>query len=179
MREFHGDLPSEDRISTAMHRERTSDFGPTAPPGPAAGQAVAGICATAQRETKRGAACRGVLGPDAAAVRVDHRSRDRQTHSHAIGLGGEKRFEQLRHAGGRDAVAAVAHGDFHEAIVLSARGHDQLACSLGRVLHGIHAVHDEDHQHLFDGRTVAGHARQAFGQVVPNRHAPVQRVARR
>jgi hypothetical protein len=45
---------------------------------------------------KYGAAARGILGSDSAAVCLDDRTRDRQAESHARAFRAEERIEELR-----------------------------------------------------------------------------------
>src|SRR5262245_57060664 len=92
----------------------------------------------AQREAEGGAAARGRLHPDAPAMRLYDRLRDRQTHPHAVLLGGHERLKQLVRNLGGNAGTGIFDRDRDHSIAGAFRRHEKLApLYLGHRLDGV------------------------------------------
>jgi hypothetical protein len=93
---------------------------------------------------RRGSA--GVRGcPQTAAVPLDDRAADRQSHAGALRLGAETPLEDLISVFARQPGSRVAHGDGEVAIGRNARRDGHFSA---RGLHSLDALENEVHQHL-------------------------------
>src|SRR5262249_5478394 len=85
--------------------------GRMSPPGRSASSLPASLARKPHVEYR--AMRRGGLGPQLAAVAADDQPADRQTHPHALALGGEERLEDALHMLGPDAFAGIGKCDEH------------------------------------------------------------------
>lgn len=124
-----------------------------------------------------------VPGIDDALVRFDDGFDDRQSHAHAVRLGGEEGIEHLRQRVARDAGAGIGddQGDVAGFIEFGADSQDAL---LGRhLLHCFHRIGGKVDQYLLQMRAVAKYVRQIFLQlhvqrgVMPDREIAEQAAA--
>lgn len=74
---------------------------------------------------------------------LDDRSADRKTHTHAIGLGGEERIEQLFRIPGVNAGPDILHRDDDLIGFVEPRPDRKCRWPVSDVRHGFDRVHDQ------------------------------------
>src|ERR1700680_2045902 len=94
------------------------------------------VCAHREGELKRtsvGCVCRG---PQPATVGFHDRTADRESHTHAVGFGGEEGVEQLVRILGGYTASAIRHTYEHMTRLVLAGSDHQLARPTRDRLHG-------------------------------------------
>ena len=81
-------------------------------------------------------------GPQPAAVRLDDRPADRQTHAQAGRLGGVKGLENAVRTYGVQARARVSNGNEDVARGVHLRTDQQFALLLSKITHRLGCIHD-------------------------------------
>src|SRR5438445_4882929 len=94
-----------------------------------------------------GAARRVVGSPHAAAMRLNDRAADGESHTRAVRLGGKERLEDLAPLLRGQPHAGIADGHHNLLVFRLLRFDGELARPI-HVLHRIHAIEHEVHQHL-------------------------------
>jgi hypothetical protein len=128
-----------------------------------------------KRQAKRGAAPTLVLGPDAAAVCLDDRSRDREAQAEAFFLRREERVEELGQAVRGDPMADVTHGDL-DGIVQAASLHDDQSFARLQLIHRVHRIHHQIQHDLLQTHAVGGDRRERWPEVRAERDAAPPRL---
>ena len=98
-----------------------------------------------------------VLRPDAPAVCLDDRARNREPDAHAVRLGGEERLEQAAKSFWRNAESAVFNRHFDLTLAVALRPHCHLSPFGGYLFDGIHRVKNQVQQHLLQVHRIAHH----------------------
>src|SRR5438128_5988225 len=109
-------------------------------------------------------------GPQPAPMRLDDRAADRQSHTHAAGLGGVEGAEELVNRVRLDTDAGVVYR-YHQLIALVwPRSNDQLPQPIADGRHGLDAVHDEIEDHLLQLYAIRKRLGQLRGELQLQRH---------
>src|SRR5216110_602024 len=93
----------------------------------------------------------GVIGrPDATAVTLHDRTRDRESHAQPIGLGGKELLEEVIELLRRDSLAGITNRDDAARVTPRPGPNDETAVERGRIGHRLERVHHEIEQHLLE-----------------------------
>jgi len=90
----------------------------------------------------------------------DYRARDREAHSHALGLGRKESVEQPGHGFGIDPFAGITNGDVHPRGFALARAQLHLVPPVGALAERVKRVRNEVYQDFDELRPIANDSGQ-------------------
>src|SRR5882724_6828584 len=108
------------------------------------------------------------LGPQPAAMRLDDRARDGQSHAHAVGFCGVKRLEQPLHLARFETSAHILHAEAglrYSITYLAAPADYENPLRFLDGLHRIQSIDDEVKENLLQLHSVSENERKVLGQI--------------
>src|SRR2546427_6107102 len=128
-------------------------------------------------ELERGTRAGVARGPQTASVGLDDRPADREPHAHSTGLGGEEGIEQARDLIFIESDTHVLHGHENRVRCVGLRSDDQVARPTTHPFARLDAVHQQIEDALLQLDPIALDRRQCRGQLGPEQHAVLARLA--
>jgi hypothetical protein len=102
---------------------------------------------------------------------IDDRPADRESHAHALGLGGEQRIENAIGGSGIEADAGILDGNERFAVFGRLQRNPQIASAVGDIAHRLNTVSDQIEQHLLQLNSV-GQDWPIAGEKLDVKHNP-------